>query len=121
MINDIGKFEGKTSEIEYPIDSLRLDVVWKRIPTGIPSYAFEVQVGGNFFEALTKLKHSWDKWNSIPVLVTTKKYESAAKSLLEGSFHEIKHVTRIVNWLKIVELHETEKRAAHIKKEINLM
>lgn len=27
-------------------------------------------MAGNFYEALTKLKHAWDKWNSKPFLVT---------------------------------------------------
>jgi len=121
MIYEIGKFEGRISEIEYPIDNLRLDVAWKRIRAGNPSHAFEVQIGGNFFEALTKLKHTWDKWNSKPFLVTTEKYEAEAKLLLEGSFHEIEHVARIVNWRKIKDLYEAERKAKDIRAEIGLI
>lgn len=120
MISAIGSFEGWISEVEYPIDKMRLDVVWRRIKAGNPSHAFEVQVGGNFFEALTKLKHAWDKWNSKPFLVTTEKYELEAKQLLEGSFHEIEHVTRIVNWKKIRDLHEVEKKAHSLKSDIGI-
>ncbi len=120
MISEIGRFEGWISEVEYPIDKMRLDVVWRRINAGNPSYAFEVQVSGNFYEALTKLKHAWDKWNSKPVLVTTEKYELEAKQLLEGSFHEIEPVTKIVNWKKIRDLHELEKKAKTLKKEIGI-
>ena len=121
MIFEIGKFEGRISEIEYPIDKLRLDVAWKRIRTGNPSHAFEVQIGGNFFEALTKLKHAWDKWNSKPFLITMEKYELEAKQLLEGSFHEIEHVAKIVNWKKIVDLYEAEKKARDLKNEIGVI
>jgi len=121
MICEIGGLEGWISEVEYPIDKMRLDVVWRRIRAGNPSYAFEVQVGGNFFEALTKLKHAWDKWNSRPFLVTTEKYELEAKQLLEGSFHEIEHVARIVNWKKIRDLYETEKKARDLKNEIGVI
>jgi len=120
MIYEIGKFEGRISEIEYPIDSLRLDVAWKRIRAGNPSHAFEVQIGGNFFEALTKLKHAWDKWNSKPFLVTTERYEAEAKLLLEGSFHEIEHVAKIVNWRKIKDLYEAERKAKDIRVEIGI-
>jgi len=121
MISEIGGFEGWIGEVEYPIDKMRLDVVWRRIKAGNPSHAFEVQVGGNFFEALTKLKHAWDKWNSRPFLVTTEKYELEAKQLLEGSFHEIEHVARIVNWKKIRGLYETEKKARDLKNEIGVI
>ena len=72
MIAQIGKWEGKYSETEYKIGNLgKLDAVWKRIKTGHPSYAFEVQIKGNFYQALAKLKHAFDLWNSDPVLVTT--------------------------------------------------
>jgi hypothetical protein len=120
MISEIGGFEGWISEVEYSIDKMRLDVVWRRIKAGNPSHAFEVQVGGNFFEALTKLKHAWDKWNSKPFLVTTEKYELEARQLLEGSFHEIEDVARIVNWKKIRDLHETEKKGHSLKSDIGI-
>jgi hypothetical protein len=121
MICEIGKFEGRISETEYPIENMRLDVVWKRIKSGNPSHAFEVQISGNFFEALTKLKHAWDKWNSKPFLITTEKYEVEAKLLLEGSFHEMEHIAKIVNWKKIKELYETEKRAKDLRNEIGII
>jgi len=120
MIHEIGRLEGKVSETEYHIDSYRLDVVWKRIRAGNPSHVFEVQVGGNFFEALTKLKHAWDKWNSKPYLVTTERYMAGAKQLLEGSFHEIEHVARIVNWRRVKELYELEIKIMDIRTEIGV-
>jgi len=118
MILEIGKIEGKIAEVEYPIDNLRLDAVWKTITAGNPKWAFEVQMGGNFYEALTKLKHAWDKWNSKPILITTDAYVVQAKSLLEGSFHEMREDARIVNWEKIVKLHKCLKEAHEIKSEI---
>jgi hypothetical protein len=118
MVLEIGKIEGKIAEVEYPIDNLRLDAVWKTITSGNPKWAFEVQMGGNFYEALTKLKHAWDKWNSKPFLVTTDQYISQAKSLLEGSFHEMKDDARIVNWERIVRLHKLLTEAHRIKSEI---
>lgn len=120
MILEIGKIEGKIAEVEYPIDNLRLDVVWKTISSGNPKWAYEVQMAGNFYEALTKLKHAWDKWNSKPFLITTDQYMTQAKSLLEGSFHEMREDARIVNWEEMVRLHRLLKEAHRIKTEIRL-
>ena len=120
MIFEIGKFEGKISEVEYPINNWRLDVIWKRIRAGNPTHVFEVQISGNFYEALTKLKHAWDLWNSKPFLVTTEKYIARAERLLEGSFHEMKDDARIVNCKKIVKLHRLLKEANEIKSKIRL-
>jgi predicted RNA-binding protein len=119
-IKELGTLENKVAEIEYPLDNLRLDVVWKTIPTGNPRWVFEVQLAGNFYEALTKLKHAWDKWNSKPFLVTTEEYQDRANQLLEGSFHEMKDDARVVNWKKIMKLYELIKAAQELKKEIRL-
>jgi len=119
-IKELGTLENKVAEIEYPLDNLRLDVVWKTIPTGNPKWVFEVQLAGNFYEALTKLKHAWDKWNSKPFLVTTEEYQDRANQLLEGSFHEMKDDARVVNWKKIMKLYELIKDAQDLKKEIRL-
>jgi predicted RNA-binding protein len=118
MLFEIGKIEGRIAEVEYPMDNLRLDVVWKTIRAGNPKWVFEVQMAGNFYEALTKLKHAWDKWNSKPFLVTTDHYIAMAKSLLEGSFHEMRDDARIVNWQQIVRLHQLLKEAHKIRSEI---
>ena len=85
-----------------------------------PSHVFEVHIGGDFYEAITKLKEARDKWNSVPFLVTTKKYEIKAGQLLEGSFHEMQHVAKVVNLKKIRDLYKVEKKARDIKKEIGL-
>lgn len=119
-IHDIGVIKGVVSEIEYPIEGMRIDVVWKKVKRGNPYVVFEVQVGGNFFEALTKLKHAYDMWNSIPYLVTTQKYEEKAAHLLEGSFHEIQKVTRIINWREIERLHNLLKKIQKLETKIKL-
>jgi len=120
MIQEIGQLKGKISEVEYPLDDLLLDVAWIKTAGGKPGWVFEVQIGGNFYEALAKLKHAWDIWNSKPFLVTTEQYEKQAKWLLGGTFHELKADMRIVNYRKIVELHRALKQAAALEHTIQL-
>ena len=120
MIREIGLMENKISETEYPMDGWRLDVAWKRVSAGFPSHAFEVQVGGNFYEALSKLKHAYDIWNSKPILVTTEKYAEDARNLLQGSFHEIRDVASIVNWKRVSRLYELLKEAEATRKDVGL-
>jgi predicted RNA-binding protein len=120
MIQQIGLMEKMVSEIEYRMDGRRLDVVWKKVNEGVPSHAFEVQIGGNFFEALSKLKHAYDIWNSKPILVTTEKYEGEARSLFKGSFHEIGAVAMVVSWKKISRLHRLLKEAESTRRDVGL-
>lgn len=120
MIHEIGLMEKRISETEYPLDGWRLDVAWKRVTAGFPSHAFEVQIGGNFYEALSKLKHAYDMWNSKPILVTTEKYAEDATNLLQGSFHEIRNVISIVNWKRVSRLYELLKEAETTRKDVGL-
>jgi predicted RNA-binding protein len=121
MIEQIGNWENKHAETEYQIGNLgRLDAVWKRIKTGNPSYAFEVQIKGNFYQALAKLKHAFDLWNSTPVLVTTQDFEKQALELLSGSFHEMKKHAKVINYEKIKEWFSIEKKLQKLKNEIDL-
>lgn len=120
MIQEIGVRENRIAETEYPIDGYRLDVIWKRIAAGTPSHVFEVQIGGNLELALTKLKHAWDKWNSFPYLVTTDEDAPRAQSLLEGSFHEMGHIARVVDWRDVARLYDLLGEASTLKSKIGL-
>jgi len=120
MIRDIGLRENRIAETEYVIDSYRLDVVWKRIKAGTPSHVFEVQIGGNLEQGLTKLKHAWDKWNSIPYLVTTEGDAAKARSLVEGSFHEMGHVAKVIDWRDITRLYELLNQAYTLRSRMGL-
>ena len=121
MIYQIGLYEGKPSEKEYSIGTLgRLDAVWKRVHQGNPTHAFEVQIGGDFYKSLAKLKHAFDLWNSMPVLVTTQKYEEAARNLMKGSFHEMAREARIINWKRIEQLYQLGTQLTEVKKELRL-
>jgi predicted RNA-binding protein len=120
VIHELGELKGEISEKEYPLDSGRLDVAWKRIRGGMPFAVFEVQIAGNSFQALAKLKHAWDMWNSTPFLVTTPEYEEKARQWVAGSFHEIRGKIRIINWVNIEALYEAEKRAREIRELIGI-
>ena len=120
MLHEIGQMEGRVSEKECRIDGEKVDVAWKRIEAGNPYAVFEVQIGGNFYEALAKLKHSWDKWNSRPYLVTTGQHRERAMEWIRGSFHEIQRETRIIDCEKVRELYEAISRSKSLKEELDI-
>ena len=120
MLSEIGQMEGRVAETEYRINGERIDVVWKRIEAGNPYAAFEIQIGGNFYAALVKLKHAWDKWNSRPYLVTTEEYKRRALEWVSGSFHEIERQMQIIDSEKVKDLYEAVKRARQLKDELDI-
>jgi hypothetical protein len=62
----------------------KLDVAWRRVEKGSPTYVFEVQIGGDLYHAIGKLKHAHDLWNSNIFLVTTKNDVARAKDCYQG-------------------------------------
>lgn len=121
VIHEIGLMKGVISEVEYTINDMRLDVAWRTTDVREnPDHAWEVQIAGNFFEALAKLKHAWDLWRADPFLVTTGRFEEEAKRQLGGTFHEIRPYIRIVNWRKIVALHTLMKQVSELEKDVKL-
>ncbi len=102
----IGQLENFISEKEYPIDGERIDVTWRKIPRGVPTKVFEVQIGGSIHQALSKLKHSWDLWNSEPFLIINSTDKEKVNTLLGGTFHEIQGVIRIITIDRVDKLYD---------------
>jgi len=120
MIRDIGLMKHLLVDTEYPINGMRLDVAWRMPVRENPDHAWEVHIGGNFFEALAKLKHAWDLWRADPYLVTTERFEEEARKLLGGTFHEIKANIRIINWQEIVKLYKLLRDTTEMEKELRI-
>jgi len=120
MLIQIGEMENRVPLKQYPMDDHLLDVVWKRIETGNPAYVFEIQVGGDIYQALVKLKHAFDLWNSDLFLVLTEKDLSMARQLINGAFHEIKERIRILLATDVERLHRLHRQIAKVKKETGL-
>jgi hypothetical protein len=121
LLLEIGKLQGYVANPEFPMEAERLDVVWRRLPESVPTYAFEVQVGGDLYHALGKLKHAHDIWNSRIFLVASGADLGNVNQLLLGTFHEIKSVLRFIEIEKIQSLHKSKQNIYQIEKELGLI
>lgn len=101
---EIGSVQGFISDKEYPLESTRLDVVWRRVERSVPTYVFEVQVEGDIYHAMAKLKHAFDLWNSHIFLVAANKERGKYQELLAGTFHEVAGQMRFVEIGVVKEL-----------------
>ena len=121
LLIELGKLSGfiVEQEFEFPDIKERLDVVWRRVAASVPTFVFEVHIGGSMHQALTKLKHAYDVWNSNIYLVVKDDDESSkASRYVEGAFHEIKNRLRIITVSKIQELYEIQKKDFQLKSEV---
>jgi hypothetical protein len=117
----LGKLQSLIAESEYDMDGMQLDVVWRRVEKAVPAYVFEVQIGGDLYHAIGKLKHAHDLWNSNIFLVITEKDTVKAQELLSGTFHEIKGKIRILNVEEINELYKRKKAYRDYESQLGLL
>ena len=101
---EIGRIQRFISDKEYILESTRLDVVWRRVERSVPTYVFEVQVEGDIYHAMAKLKHAFDLWNSHIFLVADNKQRAKYDELLAGTFHEVADRLRFVEIGLVKEL-----------------
>ena len=116
----IGKLQGYLAEPEYTFDIGKLDVVWRRVANSVPTYVFEIQVSGDVYHALAKLKHAFDLWNSHIYIVATEKERSRVGSLLSGTFHEIDDRIKFIELQQIEELYKRKKSYLDFEKELGI-
>jgi len=121
LILEVGKLQGFIVDKEYRMGTERLDVIWKKLQESVPTYVFEVQVRGDLYHALGKLKHAHDIWNSRVFLVASSDYSGAVKQLLAGTFHELQPVLRFIEVEKIKSLHKSKWDIYLLEKELGII
>jgi hypothetical protein len=122
LIFKIGTMNKLLSQKEYSVDNMILDVVWRRVEKGSPTYVFEIQVGGDIYHAISKLKHAFDLWNSnIFLVINSNEDINKAYRLLNGTFHEIKDKVKIISSKDIEELFERKKSWIELEKKLGIL
>ncbi|MEW6374746.1 MAG: EVE domain-containing protein [Thermodesulfobacteriota bacterium] len=101
---EIGRIQGYIADVEYTLESTRLDVVWRRVERSVPTFVFEVQIGGDIYHAMSKLKHAFDLWNSHIFLVAGISDKGKYQELLSGTFHEVSDHMRFIEVTSVKEL-----------------
>lgn len=121
QIAEIGRLQKFMAEKEYPIENRRLDVVWRRVQRSVPSYAFEVQVGGNLTEGVGKLKQAYDLWNSNVFLVGKEEHRTPLDQLLSATFREIRHRLRFIELGQIEQLYESKRAYRELESHLGIL
>ncbi len=122
VLVEIGSLQRFIAEKEYPMEKERLDVVWRKVIKSVPTYVFEVQVGGDVYHALGKLKYAYNLRNSRIFLVgDLKSFREKADLLLSGTFHEIQTAIQILNVERLSRLHSVKRELRALEEELRLV
>lgn len=117
---EIGRMQGYIANEEYPLENTRLDVVWRRVERSVPTFVFEVQIGGDIYHAMAKLKHAFDLWNSHTFLVATMGDRSKYQELLSGTFHEVADQMRFIEVGFVKELLDKKRDYKEMERALGI-
>jgi len=94
LVAEAGKMQHFFSETEYKLpfttEDKRLDVVWKRELSGVPTYAFEVELSQGIEKAITRLKIAFKLWNTKPRLIVPSREFEKTKFYLDREERDFK-------------------------------
>ncbi len=117
---EIGKLQHYIAEQEYSFDIGKLDIVWRKVLNSVPTYVFEVQVGGDVYHALAKLKHAFDLWNSHIFIVASETDRNKVGNLVTGTFHEIGDRIKFIELEQVEELYKRKRAYLDFEKELGI-
>lgn len=116
---EIGNIEGYHAEKEFQCGIYSLDTVWKKgNHIEVPTYAFEVQIGGGLEHALSGLRTACDSWNCKAILVASGNDLVKARNLLDTSHKDMAQDTRVVDISVVKELHAYLQKTKILKDSI---
>jgi hypothetical protein len=122
ILVEIGQIQRFVAEPEYRIGNERLDVVWRKMVQSVPTFAFEIQVGGDVYHALGKLKHARELWNTRVFLVGDQaQFGAKADQLLSSTFHETRNELRMIDVHDLNRLHELKREVRETEEKLYLV
>jgi len=121
LLSEIGRLQNFVTDIEFPLENRRVDVVWRRVQRSAPSYVFEVQIAGNLTEAMAKLKQAFELWNSNIFLVGQPEHQTPSVQLCDGPFHEIRNRLKFLKVADVEELHRRKLAYREFEHELGIL
>lgn len=121
QLAEIGRIQGYVADEEYPLETTKLDVVWRRVQRSVPTFVFEVQIGGDIYHAMAKLKHAYDLWNSNIFLVASLGDRGKYEELLAGTFHEVSERMKFINVPFVEDLLKRKKDYKNLEHSLGII
>lgn len=121
FLAEIGRIQGYVADQEYPLESARLDVVWRRVERSVPTFVFEVQIGGDIYHAMAKLKHAYDLWNSNIFLVAGVSEKAKYAELITGTFHEVQDKMVFIDITHVRELLARKRGYRDMERQLGIL
>jgi len=124
IIAEIGTLQNYYTQLEYPIrltnENKNIDVVWKREITGVPTFAFEVELSGQIEKAVSRLKHAYVNWNSRPRIVIPNEVRDKLKNQISLEDKNFREQIKSYSLEEIIHLHRSKIALRDMEKQMEL-
>jgi hypothetical protein len=124
QIAEIGKLQYYYTEFEYPIELPKerknIDVVWKREMSGVPTFAFEIELSGMIERAVDRLKFAYQNYNSRPRLIIPNEKMSRVQDILSSDRTDFRKGLKIYEPNQIKQLLETKRQLKNLEQSLEL-
>lgn len=123
-IAEIGKLQFYHTQLEYPVELIgedkHLDVVWKREISGVPTYAFEVELSDMIEKAVTRLKFAFTKWNSRPRIIAPLHSIKKIQNILASEDREFSNQLKVYEPSQLFELLDKKRDLKNIEQRLGI-
>ncbi len=124
VLAEIGRLQHFHSQIEFPIalegGGRSLDVVWKREISGVPTFAFEIELSGAIEKAVLRLKFAHDRWNSRPRMVVPPDRHAQLRDVLSVQGSAFAQQVRICTGEQIYDLRRRKGELRALEQQLGL-
>jgi len=123
-IAEIGKLQFYHTELEFPLalpgEDKNLDVVWKREISGVPTFAFEVELSGSIEKAIARLKFAFKLWNSRPRMAIPKEFASKVHNLLSAEERDFHNQFKLYEPAQLIELLDRKRDLKSLEQKLEI-
>jgi hypothetical protein len=123
-IAEIGKLQFYHTELEFPLalpgEDKNLDVVWKREISGVPTFAFEVELSGSIERAIARLKFAFKLWNSRPRMVIPKEFASKVHNVVFAEERDFHNQFKLYEPAQLVELLDRKRDLKSLEQKLEI-
>jgi hypothetical protein len=123
-IAEIGKLQFYHTQLEYPIElpgeERNLDVVWKREITGVPTFAFEVELSGMVEKAVSRLRFAYKQWNSRPRIVVPKYFYKKVNNIIAAEDRDFSRQLKMYEPAQVFDLLNKKRELKTLEQDLEL-
>lgn len=124
MIAEIGKLQFYHAQLEYPVElpgeKKNLDVVWKREISGVPTFAFEVELSRGVEKAIARLKFAYIQWNSRPRIVLPKRLFKTANNAVSTEDREFSQGLKMYEPSQMIDLLKRKRKLKKVEQNLEI-